>query len=619
MSETETPELLEPKKEPVDVEPEPVKSGFSCDECGAKYPSNYALKEHIDIAHKGLKDHTCDVCQKSFGRKSGLVKHLKFVHEKQKSYKCLQCNVAYPYQHELKNHIKTVHGNPKRFPCDLCSSTFKRKYDLSAHKKYVHEKSKPFLCPFCAKEIARKADLETHIRLVHDQLKPYYCDQCGKSFGTLPNLRTHVKDVHVKIANIPCPKCDKMFISYQRQRDHIKYVHDKVREHQCDFCDKRLETKFKKFRHIRQVHEKTRNFECSLCDKGYTREGDLEIHHQIAHVEPEPDAEPEDSADMYQAHEVNYFNHDDDPGDSSSQSNDEEITIEGVQIFFEGEMDQTDSTGDESTSGLVKSKAHNIESVNVNNPKVSSEVLKIKLKTNPKKTRPASREIKVEHSDLMLHNERWNDSERARFVHHQSTPSTSTNQLEMSSRIKSENCSNILEVFSTTHSKEPITNDEWNQIEQFLIDQLTDEISCLLTSPQKVKTSRSGYDQTKMCGVIMVKNAESKAWYQTSVSRFNVDGKKFRVWSMDEVPEVYQVRLILPARLNRIDDQAVMKLLLSFNPQLEKLKMSVKRVEEIEDEGRAFDLEVCRDIFEVIKHKDWKLEFLMGEVECKVE
>ena len=599
-------ELVEPKIEPEEVESEPVKPGVICGECFSSFPSNYALQEHINVIHKRLKEHTCDVCSKSFGRKSGLVKHMKFVHPK--SFKCKECVVT-PCEHDLK----IVHGNSKRFPCDLCSSTFKRKYDLSAHKKYVHEKEKPFLCPFCAKEIARKADLETHIRLVHDMLKPYYCDQCGKSFGTLPNLRTHIKDVHVKIASIPCPKCDKVFISNQRQRDHIKYVHDKVREHQCDFCDKRLETKFKKARHIRQVHEKSRNFECPNCDKGYTKESDLETHLQMAHVRgPESDL-----GDLYETHEINYFNQDD--GDGAEGDVPEEITIEPASIFIKDEMDHTDSTGDGSASDVDESNAHTMDSEEVDETKDSFKIYQSKPKPNSSanysRHKPTTNKNKIKVSPVKKVVSKISyDSERARFVHHQGSSST-----EGTPVTKSETSSNILEVYSTTHSKEPITDAEWSKIEEFLIDHLTDEISSGAINPLQVKTSRSGHDKTKKCGVIMVKDAESKAWYQTSVSKFSIAGKTFRVWSMDEVPEVYQVKLILPGRLNRIDKKTVMKLLLSFNPQLNKLMLKVCKVEESKNEGRVFVLQVCRDTFEILKHKDWKLDFVMGEVECTVD
>ena len=71
--------------------------------------------------------------------------------------------------------------------------------------------------------------------------------------------------------------------------------------------------------------------------------------------------------------------------------------------------------------------------------------------------------------------------------------------------------------------------------------------------------------------------------------------------------------------LNRIDKKTVMKLLLSFNPQLNKLMLKVCKVEESKNEGRVFVLQVCRDTFEIMKHKDWKLDFVMGEVECTVD
>ena len=59
----------------------PNESGkFSCDECGKEYASLPGLRVHIDVVHKGLKNHICHLCGQSFGRRSCLAAHKQTHH-----------------------------------------------------------------------------------------------------------------------------------------------------------------------------------------------------------------------------------------------------------------------------------------------------------------------------------------------------------------------------------------------------------------------------------------------------------------------------------------------------------------------------------------------------------
>ena len=47
-----------------------------CQNCDKRFPTNFLLKQHVDISHKGLnKRHMCDRCGKGFAYKNGIKDH----------------------------------------------------------------------------------------------------------------------------------------------------------------------------------------------------------------------------------------------------------------------------------------------------------------------------------------------------------------------------------------------------------------------------------------------------------------------------------------------------------------------------------------------------------------
>ena len=53
---------------------------YACEECGKEYASLPGLRVHIDVVHRGLKNHICHLCGQSFGRRSCLAAHKQTHH-----------------------------------------------------------------------------------------------------------------------------------------------------------------------------------------------------------------------------------------------------------------------------------------------------------------------------------------------------------------------------------------------------------------------------------------------------------------------------------------------------------------------------------------------------------
>ena len=604
-------ELIEPKIEPADedlsYEPDLsyAQNGFRLqNEIEFKLPNGPTFgnpnehydvtpgnpTEHYDVKPGNPTENFCQICEINFPSEIELASHHQSVHQKLRPFVCELCFSAHTTRQKLKEHITTIHEKKKPYECDQCDRKFGRSQGLAKHKQYVHNKERPFTCPLCEKAVARKSDLNTHIRLVHEQLKPHECSYCGKTFGTSSNLGIHIKHMHERNANVACPGCDKMFLSTGKQRQHYKQVHEKFRGFICEFCNKGFAAGKDKRRHILAVHEKRKNFQCLSCEKGYATYSDLKIHEQVAHGGEQPLPLLLDS-DV--AHEP--------------------LDVVEVSMNSDEEMDEQDGSDDH---------YHVDDDEEVDDDDISEE--------SKKKLFPP-----LDHYIHQLKAHKiggsYSGSNNSHFEHPTYPRNTSKQNLararnlqtlKIKSEITQADCpSNILEIYCSNNSIDPITHSEWIQIEKFLICQLTTEITSGAISALQVKISKSDYDSDKMCGMIQLKDAESRNWYQTKVAKFRLDDKSFRAWTreemgLDAIPEVFQIGLVLPTRLSSVDESAVMKLLVSFNPQLDQFQHTLKDVQFSETEGRTFILEVCKDFFEFISERDWKLDFLMGEVIC---
>ena len=74
-----------------DLQDEPKKSGYMCDQCDKVFSRSHGLKRHVQSLHSGVKEFTCDKCEKSFATRDILRRH-KRIHEQKRTYECHKCH-----------------------------------------------------------------------------------------------------------------------------------------------------------------------------------------------------------------------------------------------------------------------------------------------------------------------------------------------------------------------------------------------------------------------------------------------------------------------------------------------------------------------------------------------
>ncbi|XP_055347347.1 uncharacterized protein LOC129594622, partial [Paramacrobiotus metropolitanus] len=150
---------------------------FQCDECQKTFDTAYALKQHVDRAHKNP------------GRM------------------CLYCNTSIASFKKFDLHV-TDHKVDDAFPCPQCTATFSSYPDLQEHFR-SHDASRA--CLICRKVCRTAKRLERHLRgclrqqaakIPWRRSQPkepaikFPCSVCGKPMGGVETLQLHMKKQH---------------------------------------------------------------------------------------------------------------------------------------------------------------------------------------------------------------------------------------------------------------------------------------------------------------------------------------------------------------------------------------------------------------------------------------
>ena len=174
----------------------------------------------------------------------------------------------------------------------------------------------------------------------------------------------------------------------------------------------------------------------------------------------------------------------------------------------------------------------------------------------------------------------------------------------------------LLHVYSSKNKKSPISQCEWDYILEILIDLHTSQVLEGRINPKEVSVAHTGFDDKHHCGFIACRNEESAAWHKKAVETVTgSDGLVFRAWAKGDLPQVRLCRIYLPARFDRIPVDKVIPLIKAYNSELKESDISLKKADTLQG-GRALFVEIDQDSYTHIRTKQYKLEFVLGDIDC---
>ncbi|XP_035713417.1 gastrula zinc finger protein XlCGF57.1-like [Folsomia candida] len=145
------------------------------------------------LVNQGLAKE-CSFCLKKFPN-NGTYRADVVTHMEEKRFLCDQCGAQFVRNSALKLHKLRHTSNSKPFSCDECDHTFTREPNLVIHKETVHRERKDISCSQCDKMFSTKSRMVTHVSSVHAQIR-HPCPHCGKTFTQKGSLGTHLKKLH---------------------------------------------------------------------------------------------------------------------------------------------------------------------------------------------------------------------------------------------------------------------------------------------------------------------------------------------------------------------------------------------------------------------------------------
>lgn len=111
--------------------------------------------------------HNCKFCDQVFCNPSILQEHVAEHHPDQTNhaFKCVYCSKSFPTDTAVKQHVESSHDLDKPYMCEWCGRTFRHKAYLPEHFK-IHQQI-PHECELCGKVFTLPRYLKTHISRSH--------------------------------------------------------------------------------------------------------------------------------------------------------------------------------------------------------------------------------------------------------------------------------------------------------------------------------------------------------------------------------------------------------------------------------------------------------------------
>lgn len=196
---------------------------YTCDICGAQFPSNTSCTSHRRI-HRPKKLE-CKKCGKLFRFNYSLKEHMQ-IHVFRKPLKCEQCPKTFTLMRSLTAHVNTRHLNlVNSVTCEICGKILASERGLRFHRT-MHTGEKPHSCNDCQKSFPTRGELNKHMRI--HQAKPYACATCEKAFVRRWALELHVKALHTTERPHKCQVCQKGYITMSTLKRHLQRCHSSL-------------------------------------------------------------------------------------------------------------------------------------------------------------------------------------------------------------------------------------------------------------------------------------------------------------------------------------------------------------------------------------------------------
>lgn len=265
--------------------------------CSYETKRKWALNEHINLVHTGLKAFECTAsgCEQTFHTSYELGAHIKKQHSELASKEFMSCSwpgcdSLFRSKLGLRSHLAT-HKGEVLIDCSWpgCSFRAKNKRQHENHQR-KHTGDRPFQCDFdgSCKATFRTSDSLRHHRKNHLQYRPFLCEWpgCEAKFKTNRGLTVH-KALHTGDKVF---KCDRDGCDYASERKynvdmHIYEHHTHIKPYQCTWsgCEASFLRNDKLNNHLK-VHRQEKSFKCLECDKYFVEKGNMMKHYHNMHV-----------------------------------------------------------------------------------------------------------------------------------------------------------------------------------------------------------------------------------------------------------------------------------------------------------------------------------------------
>lgn len=265
--------------------------------CTYESKREWALNEHINLTHTGLKQFGCKVdgCPSTFFGSAELDNHMKKFHAEEASKEFMPCtwpgcNALFKSKLGLRAHVQ-VHKGENLIACDWPGCNYNAK-NKRQHENHIrkHTGDRPFACdyPGCDSKF-RTNDSLRHHKKSHSEYRPFKCDWpgCDANFKTNRGLTIH-RALHTgeKLFKCDWPDCD--FASERKYHVdlHVYERHTHVKPYQCSWagCEASFLRNDKLQNHLK-IHRQEKPFKCihPACDKHFVEKGNMMKHYNNVH------------------------------------------------------------------------------------------------------------------------------------------------------------------------------------------------------------------------------------------------------------------------------------------------------------------------------------------------